>query len=1206
MTNLRLVGGVGLARRAANALLCVTLLAFMVPSAFGQATTGSIGGTVTDPSGAVIPGAEVTASELATGIQTRVSTNADGIYSLPKLKGGLYTLTVVKQGFKRQEFQQVTVNIGQDLTLDAILQAGQVSETVTVTAAGQELIQKEEVQISSTFDTRQVADLPSNPAGSGIDALALLTPGVVPGFGNVNSNGITLSVNGQRARSNNFTIDGGDNNDMSIGGPSFFVDNQDTVAEFQVITNNFSAEYGHNQGAIVNIVTKSGTNQYHGTAAWFHRDNSFLDALDNFQKGPEGLSGPPPFIYNLWEGTFGGPIIKDRLFFFGSFQYITQPTLSLLNSGSPTIAPSALGELSANNPGNAAIQVLAHDSAFAVPGRTVTAVPGDPTNQTVTINGVNYPVLFPQVQISTPTLEKEFSVRGDYKITDKQNVWFREFYQISPNKNAAVFDNVSTSNGFAGDIPANGRLSTAQYTYQVSNTAVNEFRFVYNRLGVLFGGGCAAGLGCIPNPLTDLLNTTSEVQFTGVHPNFPGTTTPDGSLALQTIGVATNLPQGRTVSVYQFTDNFSKVWGRHEFKFGADIRRDTNLVPFLPNANGHFNFNSVAKLEADTPSTSVLAAGTNTITYNETDKFFYFQDNWKIKDNLTLNLGVRYENSGQPINTLHDISVKTESNPATALWLQSLPLDQRTFPAIPTDNHEFAPRLGFAWTPRVGDSKLARAIFGGQDKTVISGGYSIAYDPAFYNILLNISTSSPLVFNSSTLFPITAGNLTGTTLDAYATANHIIAVNTFNPKVFTQTNVGGAGLGVGGGNFTNPYSQQWSFRWQRELGHNQVFEARYVGTHGIGLFTTENGNPYINNLVNGFSTGGFNFPGFGNSITNGANPVTNGISGTADGREFNEALVRSRLNDGQSLYHALQMRYQARVFNQLSLGVNYTRSKALDNASEIFAFTENPAAADPFNLKNERGYSGFDRPNAMSLNFIWDIPLFKEQRGLIGHVAGGWQFNGIYNLANGQRYTPSDAFAVDFLGTGYVDPVFDGNEIGFDSTRPFTANSKVSPMLVAIDAIDANLVFGLTPPKGVKLADNVFYSMNAINTTGAVQVVSLSQVHFVVNGPGAAEFFHNPFGDATRGSLQGPLFNNANLGLFKNIRVREAVTLQLRLEAFNAFNHPNPGTLNSGGITPDFFVEDGGSQPLGTGFANNNNSIEESARVVQVGVRVIF
>jgi outer membrane receptor protein involved in Fe transport len=704
-------------------LLAAALLTFTAPNTLAQATTGTIGGVVTDPQGAVIPGAEVTASETATGIQTKVVTNADGVYSIPRLKPGTYTLSVAKGGFKRQEFQQVTLTIAQDLTLDAILQPGQVSETVTVTAAGQDLINKEEVQISNTFESRQVQDLPSNGAGQGIDTLALLLPGVVPGVGNVNSNGTMLSVNGNRARSNNFTIDGGDNNDLSIGGPSFFVDDQDAVAEFQVISNNFSAEYGRNQGAIVNIVTKSGTNQYHGTAAWYHRDASFLNSLDNIQKS-EGLAGPPPLLYNLWDGTLGGPIIKDKLFFFGSFQYVSQPGTFLLNSGTPSIEASAFPALNAAFPNNPLIQAITHDSAFAFPNFGTLTTRSDLATGFVNIGGNNYAIGYPSRDVSAPFTEKEFSVRGDYKITDKQSVWFRQFYQLS------LFENdLASVNGFTGNLPARGNLSTANWTWQVSSTAVNNFEFVRNRLFVLFGGGCS-GANCIPDP-SDILGTFTNIAFEPFATSL-------GNTGLETIGPSPGFPQGRTVTAYQFRDDFSKVLGRHELKMGADVRRLTNTSPFLPDANGAFTYGSTAGIGSNTALATNLAVGPAALSYNETDTYFYFQDNWKIKDNLTLNLGVRWEYSGQPLDVIHNADVAQQSNPATAIWLQSLPLSTTTFPDIPSDKHEFAPRLGFAWTPKIGDNHLMKMLFGDQDKTVISGGYSIAYDPSFYNIMLNI------------------------------------------------------------------------------------------------------------------------------------------------------------------------------------------------------------------------------------------------------------------------------------------------------------------------------------------------------------------------------------------------------------------------------------------------------------------------------------
>jgi hypothetical protein len=1197
MTKFRLSRGLGLAHRAAYALLCVTLLAFMVPNTLAQATTGTIGGVVTDPAGAVIPAADVTATELATGIQTKVTTNSDGVYSFQRLKPGAYTLSITKQGFKRQEFQQITLTIGQALTLDAILQAGQVSETVTVTAAGEELINKEEAQISNTFESRAVQDLPSNGAGQGIDTLALLLPGVIPGVGNVNSNGTELSVNGNRARSNNFTIDGGDNNDLSIGGPSFFVDNPDVVAEFQVISNNFDAQYGRNQGAIVNIVTKAGTNQYHGDAAWFHRDASFLNSLDNIQKS-EGLNGPPPVLYNLWDGTFGGPILKDKLFFFGSFQYVTQPGSFILNSGSPSIEASAFPALNANFPNNPLIQAITHFSAFAFPNFGTLTTRTDLPTGTINIGGQNYAIGYPSRDITAPFNEKEFSVRGDYKINDKHSVWFRQLYQLQ------LFENdLASVNGFTGNVPARGNLSTANWTWQVSNTAVNSLEFVRNRLFVLFGGGCS-GANCIPDP-SDLLGTYTNITFAN-------TTTSLGNTGLLGMGPATNLPQGRTVTSYQFADNFSKVVGRHELKMGADIRRLTNSVPFLPAANGAFTYTTTANIASNTAAATSLDVGPSALSYNETDTYFYFQDNWKVRDNLTLNIGLRWEYSGQPLDIIHNTDVKTESNPATAIWLQSLPLSERTFPDIPSDKHEFAPRLGFAWTPKFGESGIMKALFGGQDKTVISGGYSIAYDPSFYNIMLNISTNAPTVFTSNTAFGLPFANATGATLDAFAKANNLTEANTFNPKYFPQIPVSP--------NFYNPYSQQASLRVQREFSRNQVLSVAWVYTHGVGLFANQNTNPYIQNLVDGFSAGGFNFPGFPSLAPSGAKPLAaSACPGVADnnaactGRLNNEGIVGSRANTAESEYNSLQVHYQARLFNQLSVGASYTFSKALDNASEIFGFTEPEVPEDPFNLKNERGYSLFNRPQVFSMNFVWDIPVFKEQRGIVGHVVGGWQFNGVYNLASGQDYTPLDAYNTFFVGQGasYDDIGFNDFFIGLDALRPFVGSLKAPVGDVGIDAVDAALI-GVAPPKGVKVSDNVFYSMNILNQTGFSKavVVTPSQVRYIVNGPGAAEYFGTPYGTATRGSLIGPTLNNWNLGLFKNLRIRESVHLQLRLEAFNAFNHPNPAVgfnaqTNISGALPiaNGFVENAGL--TNSGFANNS-SIEEAARAVQIGVKVIF
>ncbi len=932
-------------KRLASAaiLLIVSTLAvpFIAPPAMAaQATTGSIRGVVTDASGAVIAGASVTARNADTGVETKTTSNDEGIYNFPRLGPGRYVLSVEKQDFKRQEFQEVTVNVGQETTIDAALQAGQLTETVTVTAEGQELLQKENVQVSNSFEARKVSELPTNIAGGGIDTLALLTPGVVPGLGFSNSNGAEFSVNGARGRSNNFNIDGQDNNDLSVAGPGFFVDNPDIVGEFQIITNNFSAEYGRNQGAIVNIVTKSGTNEFHGSAFWFHRNRASLDSMTNIERRTDnnGLGHPDPLLRNVAGGTVGGPVIKERAFFFASYQKIWERQSASLLGANPAIIAADLPLLEglAGFSTNPALQALRNLSAFALTNVGTVFERTDRPFSTIVIGGQTFRTAFPGRFVSFPLNAPEFSLRGDVKITDKHSVWYRHLWQTSDSVNA-----LAGSNGFTGDVPATSWHTGGQFTSQLSNTAVNEFRFAVSELSVDFGGGCE-GAGCITGT-ADILTSAPNISFTGFN---------SGGIALQTIGGATNLPQGRIVKNYQFADNFSKSFGKHQLKMGADIRRLTNDVPFLPNVLGAFRFPNANSIVQNRPSFVNLAVGPLDLAYNETDQFYYFQDDWRVKDNLTLNLGIRYENTGQPVNTIHDITVERESNPSEAFWRQNLPLEARTFPKIPTDNNNWAPRVGFAWRPRFDKGFLSR-VFGEQDATVISGGYSIAYDPAFHNILLNISSSAPLVFLFTTTNPATGTvtfplpGLTGGDVQAFADSNGLVQRDIFNPLLFNQTDVAS--------DFHSPYAEQWSLRIQREIARNNVLEVRYVGTHGVGLFQTVNANPRIDRLINGFSAGGFNFRGFPDLVPAGITPLTcvndpatRDNEAACQGRILaGRGLVRRRQNTAQSLYHGLQMRYDGRMMDQLTLGMSYAWQKALDTASEIFNSNESAVSAEP-------------------------------------------------------------------------------------------------------------------------------------------------------------------------------------------------------------------------------------------------------------------
>jgi hypothetical protein len=312
-------------------------------------------------------------------------------------------------------------------------------------------------------------------------------------------------------------------------------------------------------------------------------------------------------------------------------------------------------------------------------------------------------------------------------------------------------------------------------------------------------------------------------------------------------------------------------------------------------------------------------------------------------------------------------------------------------------------------------------------------------------------------------------------------------------------------------------------------------------------------------------------------------------------------LIRSRENTGSSNYHGLQMRYNGRLANQLTLGASYTWSKTIDNASEIFSFGEIAIASNPFDLQdNERGLSGNDRRHASSMNTLWDIPFYKEQKGVVGHLLGGWQINSTYVLASGRPFTPSQFFGVFGLPT-YQDFTFTATFFGEDNIRAFTGNPNAPRDRVAITDVDASY-FGFTFP--FVPSSTGYYSLNELNSTGNLVPVTPNDVRFIFNGPGAAQRFGNPFGNVARNSERGPALNQLNLGIFKNTKIKENVRIQFRAELFNALNHPNPGYgVAVGASLPDRWVDDAGVP----GFRfNDKRDVELSSRRVQFGLRITF
>jgi len=454
-------------------------------------------------------------------------------------------------------------------------------------------------------------------------------------------------------------------------------------------------------------------------------------------------------------------------------------------------------------------------------------------------------------------------------------------------------------------------------------------------------------------------------------------------------------------------------------------------------------------------------------------------------------------------------------------------------------------------------------------------------------------------------------NPTGDVVRAAAAAAGVLPKGQLNPIYLAQTTVAN--------DFRAPYSEQWSLGVQHQFGRRHVGEVRYVGTHGVGLFQNINGNFFVGPMINGLApltvctarnTAGactttqvVTFPSFASLVPAGVTAqVCTDIVGTPDNegacnnRILRQAGVTTRANTSQSIYHAMQARYNGRFFkNSASVGLSYTWSKTIDDASDIFSRTDiqSASAQNPFCINRcERALSALDRPHAFSANFILDVPYFREQRGIVGHLLGGWQLNGTYFLTSGATFTPGQNTAYNsVLGAGYLTA----------GDRPFLTCPTCDRRQVGISQVDAFNLGRINTVTDV----NGFISFTALNATGAIVAVTPSQVKYILNAPGSARLFGTPFGNSPRNAERGPKFNQLNMGLFKNIKVWERLTVQLRGEAFNVLNHPTPGVGNvvGGGYLPAILVSDAGVPSASFG---ENQDITYARRVVQVGLRIIF
>ena len=1029
--------------------LLILSIAFQSPIVLAQSSKGILVGTITDPAGAAISGGTVKITNTSTNLSRETVTASDGTFRLDAVDPGPYKVELIASGFKTAERDNVIVAAAQTTDISLTLEVGGAGEVINVRPNGNETLQKQDGARSSTFDTRQIVDLPIpflNPANVVFTLPGVTAPGVLAG-GFVQ--GTEFSINGLRPRANNQLIDGVDNNDNAITGQFFIPILRDAFKEVSVLGANNSAEYGRAGGAIVNLTTRNGTNQFHGSV-YDVITSSALSSLSSGQKINEGLTSVPVVIENDYGFSLGGPIKKDKLFFFGTFQASPFRSTTTASAVVPTVE------------GFGALRTLFPQGQSANLDRYLSIV-GDLRGAT---NVFQLPLGGgrPNIAFGTTTLggvsqsinDYQFLTRVDWTPGAKDSFSFRYLFddQTFTNQIPSAFK------GFGIDVPSRVQNFYANHTRILSPRLLNEFRFAYGRFNAAF------------NPQDE--STLNGPQFL-----FSATN-------VTTVGLGAAFPQSRTFNNYQFQDTITYTVRDHTIRVGADLLRQVakESVPF--NGRGTLTFSAGGDfptfgnfVDAFSGTAGIFAQRVfgDPVIFPDTFQQSYFAtDSWRVRPNLTLNIGLRYENYGTPFNVIQF--------PAFAGF--NVPLN--TVAKQRGDENNFAPRFSFAYTPR-----FARWLFG-DERTVLRGGYAITYDLFFNNILDNTAAASPNAFGVTTLGSSVGGR-------GFANAGVDSLPTTGTPDPF-------ANITSVDPNLVNPLTHIWNFGVQRQTPGNIIVDVAYVGSRGTRLLINEQVNPGVDGV----------------RIFNTRGPVT------------------LRTNGGDSIYHSLQTSVERRLSKGLQARFAYTFSKTIDDVnSEVFVTTGGSSVgSNPFDRNADRSVSSFNVPHRAVWSFIWDVP--GPSRGLLGEVAGGWTLSGIYRIQSG---------AVESPFVGGIDLNGDLNSF---NDRPSISNPNAAPTSVAF----ANAVLGIPGSGFVDINGN---PIDPANTRFLVDPAARTNI-------------------AGRNTLRAERVNNLDASLNKAFKLPfEGNRLEVRVEFFNIFNHPNftfanpviSSDLSNGDVTNPFF-----------------------------------
>jgi len=1149
--------------RGVRSLACALLIALSGCLAVWGAVTGRISGTVKDPTGAVVPNAQITALETQTGIKNSTVTDSAGFYSFPSLPVGHYDLEVRTGGFKDFKQTGLVLDVNTALTVDIPLELGEASQEVTVNAAAVQ-VETTNTQMGEVINDTKMTTVPLN--GRSYTDLLALQPGVVPTSSNQygalnvsgNLNPGSMSVNGQRESANGFMVNGGNVEEGAFNGTSI-IPNLDSIAEFRIITNNFDAEYGNYSGGQINAITKSGTNGFHGDVFEFLR-NTDLDAR-NFYSPNKGK-----FIQNQFGATAGGRIIRDKLFFFVDYQGTRQvvgqstglvpvPTAADRSGNLADVASQLTGNVTGGYWANQLAQKLGYGvnvgEPYYKPGCTLTsdcvfpnAVIPQSVITTPSQNLMKYiPLANSGAFYSTSSANQTLTGdKGSFRLDYNSRFGMISGYYFLDNF-SQVQPYVSASfPGFAANTLGRAQMANIADTKNFGATMVNELRAHFVRM-VNLGGFPSQGTGVTLDSLgfatgpSTLGLVIQNKQYEGV---------PSVGFNNFSIGVPAYFA-GQYNNTYQLLDNFSMVKGTHTMKFGTSVHYDQITEHDYGANNGTFGFDGQ---ETGSDWADFLIGAPNSFQQGvqaplHTRTYYYglyAQDSWRFRSDLTLNYGLRYEVTspwyeaqGQLETLVPGLQSKVFPGAPTGWVFPGDPGIPKSL--APVRHNNFGPRVGVAWSP-------SGKIFGGPGKTSIRASFGLFYTAYEDTTGFNEVGDAPFgYFWSNPAPPLFAtpyidrqtGNVEGQRFPVNFPPPNVSASHPDNSVNWAQFTPISSSPGFWYKNRV-PYAEHYSFSIQRQIGNASVFSASYVGTQGHALLSdleSNVGNPALclsasqpSQVVAGGATCG---PFGENNIFTLVNGTV--INGTRS--PFPNALGSNGyfMTIGNSNYNSLQVTVRHHS-GPLELLAGYTWSKSIDDSS---------GWGDQINVINQRlgrSISSFDVTHNFVMSYHYDLPFEKLAKN---RLTSGWVITGITRFSTGLPVTMRENDDHSLLGTFCTGP--NCNEI--DTPNYLGGNVKIS-----------------NPRSGLPYFDPSVFGFEALGQLGTAD----------------KRIFH------------GPGFNNWDLALLKDTRIRESITFQLRFEFFNVFNHAQ-FTNPSGSILSSTF-----------GYVTNAND----PRIGQVAAKLIF